>query len=78
VLGRHVQQSGLSEAALRAYEAERARRVRAVFSMANRHAAAMAAGEDRQRLFDERAALLYGEANFAPLGAAAVGAGAAA
>ncbi|GBF88144.1 FAD NAD(P)-binding domain-containing protein [Raphidocelis subcapitata] len=37
VLGKHVQQSGLSEASLRAYEAERARRVRAVFSMANRH-----------------------------------------
>jgi hypothetical protein len=65
-----VQRAGLSEAALRAYEAERIPRVKAVFSMAARHAAQMAAGVPRTGLMQERADLLYGEARFEPLGAA--------
>ncbi|KAI8473272.1 MAG: hypothetical protein J3K34DRAFT_411487 [Monoraphidium minutum] len=74
VLGLQVQRLGLCEAALRAYEAERIPRVKAVFGLAGRQAAAMAAGVPQQQLLEERAALLYGEAHFEPLGAAAAAA----
>jgi hypothetical protein len=73
-----VQQRGLSEAALRAFEAERIPRVKAVFSMAARHAAQMAAGAPRAGLMQERADLLYGEARFERVGAPAPAAAAAA
>lgn len=44
VLGWHVQQAGLTAAALRAFEAERIPRVKEVFGMGDRHAAKMKAG----------------------------------
>jgi 2-polyprenyl-6-methoxyphenol hydroxylase-like FAD-dependent oxidoreductase len=44
VLGWHVQQEGLTEAALRAFEAERIPRVKEVFGMTDKHAAKMKAG----------------------------------
>jgi hypothetical protein len=44
VLGWHVQQAGLTAAALRAFEAERIPRVKEVFGMGDRHAAKMKEG----------------------------------
>lgn len=44
VLGWHVQQAGLTAAALRAFEAERIPRVKEVFGIGDRHAAKMKAG----------------------------------
>lgn len=72
MLGWHVQQRGLSKAALRAYEAERAPRVRAVFGLAAKQAAAMAAGATQAELLQERAELLYGQASFGKLSGVAV------
>lgn len=45
VLGWHVQQQGLSEAALRAFEAERIPRVKEVFALTDKHAAKMREGQ---------------------------------
>jgi 2-polyprenyl-6-methoxyphenol hydroxylase-like FAD-dependent oxidoreductase len=73
VLGWHVQQLGLTPAALRAYEAERIPRVKAIFELAARQAAAPR-GSQNPEAWAERAELLYGGANFQPLGpGAAVG-----
>jgi hypothetical protein len=44
VLGWHVQQQGLTAAALRAFEAERIPRVKEVFGLTDKHAAKMKAG----------------------------------
>lgn len=44
VLGWHVQQQGLCEAALRAFEVERIPRVKEVFALTDKHAAKMKAG----------------------------------
>lgn len=44
MLGWHVQQSGLTEEALRAYEAERTPRVRAIFGLTDQQAAKMREG----------------------------------
>ncbi|WIA35368.1 hypothetical protein OEZ86_003819 [Tetradesmus obliquus] len=67
VLGWHIQQQGLTAAALRAYEAERIPRVKAVFGLTAKQAAAMKAGVPQRQLLDERAELLYGQAHFKPL-----------
>lgn len=72
VLGWHVQQQGLTEAALRAYEAERIPRVKEIFGLTEKQAAAMRAGVPQRQLLDERAAVLYGKAHFRPLQQAAV------
>lgn len=45
MLGWHVQQQGLTEGALRAFEAERIPRVKEVFGLTHKHAAKMKAGE---------------------------------
>lgn len=45
MLGWHVQQQGLTEAALRAFEAERIPRVKEIFSLTDKHAAKMREGE---------------------------------
>jgi 2-polyprenyl-6-methoxyphenol hydroxylase-like FAD-dependent oxidoreductase len=44
VLGWHVQQQGLCEAALRAFEAERIPRIKEVFGLTDKHAEKMKAG----------------------------------
>jgi 2-polyprenyl-6-methoxyphenol hydroxylase-like FAD-dependent oxidoreductase len=67
VLAWHVQQQGLTAEALRAYEAERIPRVKAVFGLTSKQAAAMKAGVSQRQLLDERAELLYGQAHFKPL-----------
>jgi 2-polyprenyl-6-methoxyphenol hydroxylase-like FAD-dependent oxidoreductase len=67
VLAWHVQQQGLTADALRAYEAERIPRVKAVFGLTSKQAAAMKAGVPQRQLLDERAELLYGQAHFKPL-----------
>lgn len=67
VLGWHVQQAGLTAAALRAFEAERIPRVKEVFGMGDRHAAKMKEGIPQRELLQERAELLYGKAKFKPL-----------
>jgi 2-polyprenyl-6-methoxyphenol hydroxylase-like FAD-dependent oxidoreductase len=67
VLAYHVQQQGLTAAALRAFEAERIPRVKAVFGLTAKQAAAMKAGVPQRQLLDERAELLYGQAHFKPL-----------
>jgi 2-polyprenyl-6-methoxyphenol hydroxylase-like FAD-dependent oxidoreductase len=67
VLGWHVQQLGLTEAALRVFEAQRIPRVKAVFEMTAAQAAAAAAGVPREVLLQQRAELLYGQACFKPL-----------
>lgn len=77
VLAWHVQQQGLTEAALRAFERERIPRVKEVFSMGARQAAAMAAGVPQRQLMGERAEVLYGNAHFKPLSRVCSTAGAA-
>lgn len=67
VLGWHVQQHGLTEAALRAFEKERIPRVKEVFDLAARQATQMAAGVPQKQLIDERAEVLFGKANFKAL-----------
>eukprot|EP00775_Hariotina_reticulata_P007830 gene7830-8027_t len=67
VLAWHVQQQGLTEAALRAYEMERIPRVKEVFNLAAKQAEAMAKGVPQRQLLDARAELLYGQAKFQPL-----------
>lgn len=47
VLGWHVQQLGLTEAALRAFEAERIPRVKEVFGLTDKHARKMKEGQSR-------------------------------
>jgi len=69
VLGRCVQQHGLTETALRQFEAKQIPRVKAVFGLAGRQAAAMASGTPQKQLMEERAQLLYGQATFEPLAA---------
>lgn len=76
VLGKHIKQLGPTPAALRAFEAERIPRVKAVFALGARAAAAAAAGVPQAQLMEERAALLYGEAAFEPLARTAVAAAA--
>jgi 2-polyprenyl-6-methoxyphenol hydroxylase-like FAD-dependent oxidoreductase len=71
VLGAHVQQQGLTEAALRAFERERIPRVKAIFGLAAAQAAKIRAGVPQRELLDERAELLYGQASFRPLQRAA-------
>ncbi|KAF8060567.1 Zeaxanthin epoxidase [Scenedesmus sp. PABB004] len=70
VLGACVRDGGLTEAALRSYEAARVPRVREVFSLTGRHAEAMKAGVPQRQLLDERAELLY-SVRFEPLAAPA-------
>lgn len=67
VLAWCVQQHGLTEEALRAFEKERIPRVKEVFGMAARHAAAMSAGVPQKDLLEERAQVLIGKAHFKPL-----------
>jgi 2-polyprenyl-6-methoxyphenol hydroxylase-like FAD-dependent oxidoreductase len=67
VLAWHVQQQGLTEAALRAYEKERIPRVKEIFSLGAKQAEAMAKGVSQRDLLDARAELLYGQAKFRPL-----------
>ncbi len=78
VLGRCVERHGLTEAALREYEAARIPRVKAVFGLAGRQAAAMASGVPQRELMEQWAALLYGEAKFEALTGADAAAAAAA
>lgn len=70
VLGWHIQQHGLTEEALRAFERERIPRVKAVFNMTAKQVAAAANGTPRQQLVEERAQLLFGQAVFQQLAAA--------
>lgn len=67
VLGWHVGRLGASAPALRAFEAERIPRVKAVFSLGARNAEAMKRGVPQRELLEARAALLYGEAKFRSL-----------
>jgi 2-polyprenyl-6-methoxyphenol hydroxylase-like FAD-dependent oxidoreductase len=66
VLGWYVQQLGLTPEALRAYEAERIPRVKAIFELAARQAA-RPRGSQTPEAWAERAELLYGGASFQPL-----------
>jgi salicylate hydroxylase len=67
VLGWHVQQLGLTPAALRAYEAERIPRVKAIFELAARQAAAPRGSQSPAAKAASRE-LRYGQAKFRPLG----------
>jgi 2-polyprenyl-6-methoxyphenol hydroxylase-like FAD-dependent oxidoreductase len=67
VLGWHVQQLGLTPEALRAYEAERIPRVKAIFELAARQAAQPPGARNPAARVQSRE-LRYGQANFRPLG----------